>query len=357
MKRVGFISLGNLYLCPYLQAYLHELEQPYTVIFWDREQRMEEPPAGCTYFRFESTKLVSTMDKLHGYRSFRRYIKRILKEHSFDVLVLLQTAAAVLISDILVKEYPNRYIVDIRDYSVEGNPLLFRIEKNIISHSMQTVISSEGYKSFLPERPYLIAHNLQRLSNEKVAEIRKSSVRKEQLNIAFIGYVNYHEQHKKILLQLKNDPRFHLTFIGTRAEELSSFCNANGINNVTLRGRFEPDDILGLYQSVNLINNLYGNHTPTLDYALSNKLYFAAELHIPILVCPGTFMESVSKQYHIGCTVDLDKPGAADVIYSFYNNIAWDEFKAGCTMFLNKVKNEQAVFTSTVKKAFSEATD
>ena len=41
MKNICFITLGNLYLCPYLEFYLRQINGPYTVIFWDREQRNE----------------------------------------------------------------------------------------------------------------------------------------------------------------------------------------------------------------------------------------------------------------------------------------------------------------------------
>ena len=47
--------------------------------------------------------------------------------------------------------------------------------------------------------------------------------------ISFIGYVNYQEQHKKLMLALKDDKRFRLSFVGTRALELESFCKENGI--------------------------------------------------------------------------------------------------------------------------------
>ena len=165
--------------------------------------------------------------------------------------------------------------------------MIYHIEKKVIGKSLRTVISSEGYKKFLPPYDYLIAHNMRNLPADRVWKIQHRDTRRDILHIAFIGYVNYQEQHKKLILALKDDSRFRLSFIGTKAEELGTFCREHNVENVTLRGTFEADRILDFYRDVDMVNNLYGNHTPVLDYALSNKLYFAATLQIPILVYPA----------------------------------------------------------------------
>jgi len=353
MKNICFISLGNLYLSPYMDVYTKHIPGKYSVIYWDREGRQETHP-DHTYYRF-SMQFGPTekAKKLLGYWRFRQYAKRVLREQSFDVVIVLQTLGGLLLTDVLTRDYAGKYIVDVRDYTFESNPILFKREKKLIAHSLETVISSPGYKMFLPEHPYLIAHNMRDLPQEVVETIRNRPRERECLNIAFIGYINYQEQHKKLILALKDDPRFRLSFIGTRAKELEPFCDENGVTNVTLIDTFNPKDILDHYRDVDLVHNLYGNHTPVLDYAISNKLYFAAELEIPILVCPDTYMSKEATRHAIGLTVDIDAPDLADTMYHYYQGLDWNSFRVNCARFLTQAHSEQNAFEQKLEEIFN----
>lgn len=343
MKKVCFVIMGNIYMAPYLSTYAKHIEGPYSVIYWDREGRGEDPGAN-TYFRFAEKLEGGKLKKIMGYFRFRRYAGKVLKNNDFDVVILLQTWCALILSGILRRKYSRRYVIDVRDYTYEKNPMIYHIEKKVIGKSLRTVISSEGYKKFLPPYDYLIAHNMRNLPADRVWKIQHRDTRRDILHIAFIGYVNYQEQHKKLILALKDDSRFRLSFIGTKAEELGTFCREHNVENVTLRGTFEADRILDFYRDVDMVNNLYGNHTPVLDYALSNKLYFAATLQIPILVYPDTYMAEVSDQFGIGCKVSLDESDIGDKLFSYYQNMDWPGFQKGCGLLMEKAESEQAEF-------------
>lgn len=348
-KKICIISMGNLYLVPYLSLYTNKIDTPYSIIYWDRENMNEQyENAQCHRFSY---KIKNKYDKIIGFYKYRKFIKEELNSKKYERVIMLQTIGALLINDILIKKYSKKYIVDIRDYTYEYNKLVYIIEKRLLKNSALNVVSSEGYLSFLPPNiDYVIAHNIRAWSQEKIDTFSNNHRVKKKLNIAFIGYVNYQEQHKKLLLALKNDNRLHITFIGTRSEELREFCDSNDIRNVTLLGSFESAEILELYKNVDLINNLYGNNTPILDYALSNKLYYAAQLKIPILVCENTFMEKVANRYGIGITVDLQKRDISNYILEQYNNINWDEFDQGCEKFLIKVNEQQKKLENNIYK-------
>lgn len=350
MKRICFVSLGNIYLSPYLNQYTRIINDNYDIIYWDRENLNEIIPGNnINIYRFQKS-FSNKASKIKNYLLFKRYIKTILKKQNYDCIVFLQTLGAILTGSFLAKKYNRRYVIDIRDYSYEGNKYIYSIEKKLIRHSRFCVISSEGYKKFLPPKDYIIAHNIRELDSRETNRIRKREKNNKTLNIAFIGYVNYHDQHKKLLLNLKNDNRFILTFIGTKALELKQFCIQNKIKNVKFGDRFNPEEILKLYENVDLVNNLYGNHTPTLDYALSNKLYFAAELNIPILTCCDTFMSEISHKYDFGIDVDVNNPRCGDLIIDKYNKIDWERLTIGCEKFLDKVRNEQKRFDIKIKE-------
>ena len=352
-KKVCFLSIGNISRCPYMQQYTKHMDTSYSVIYWDREGICEDQGQN-TFHRFSfEVKPGDTLAKIKGYFGFRKFAQKKLKEENYDVLVVLQTWTAIILTDILTKQFAGKYIVDIRDYTYENNKVIYGLEKRLVSHSLYNVISSPGYKAFLPDADYLVSHNTRPLQKDAVSEIRGREKNKSTLNIAFIGYVNYHEQQKKLMLALKNDPRYMISFIGTRAMELESFCKENDIKNVTLIDTFSPSVILELYKNVDFINNLYGNHTPVLDYALSNKLYFSGELAIPILVCRDTYMAKVSQQYGLGLTVDEIDSKLGDILFDYYTQIDWAQFENCCDRFLDDVAQENQKFNQLIGEALS----
>lgn len=357
MRRICFVTIGNLYMVPYIDMYKKYIKGEYSVIYWDRENKNEYDVEN-TYYRFnKSFDPHEKIRKAFGYIQYHNYVKKVLLENQFDMVILLQTWSALLLADVLTKNYSGKYIVDIRDYTYEKNPIIYNIEKVLVKNSYSCVVSSKGYMEFLPPHKYFVAHNMRELSPEKVYHIQNRKKQKDKLSISFVGYVNYQEQHKKLMLALKNDDRFHLNFVGTRAKELKSFCDENGIENVTLIDTFDSDKILDFYLTTDFVNNLYGNHTPTLDYALSNKLYFAAELQMPILVCKDTYMSTVSEQYGFGYTVDVIDDNLGNQLFEYYSNINWEKLKTGCQNFLRDATLEQEQFVDIIKKAVGYETE
>ena len=89
-----------------------------------------------------------------------------------------------------------------------------------------------------------------------------------------------------------------------------------------------------------MILNLYGNNSPNLDYALSNKLYYSAIYYMPILVCPNTFMATIVKKYGLGFVFDKDDENILDSLYEYYNNLDWKEYINNCDKFITEIKNE-----------------
>lgn len=341
MKKICFVTMGNIYTVPYLSSYTKHINGNYAVIYWDREGK-NEAEGDNKYYRFY--KKLSPKDrirKITGFIQYKKFVKGILLKKKFDLVIFLQTWSALLMADVVEKHYSGRYIVDVRDYTYEKNALIYHREKKLMEKAAMCVISSAGYKEFLPPHEYYIFHNVRELPAEKVTLLRERNKERKTLNISFVGYVNYQEQHKKLLLSLKNDYRFHMSFIGTRALELKDFCKENSINNVTLIDTFDPAETIDYYSDTDFVNNLYGNHTPTLDYALSNKLYFAAELHIPILTCADTYMSKVAGEHGFGLDVDVSDLSLGDKLWKYYTSIDWSQLSMGCKNFMETVRAEQ----------------
>lgn len=349
--KVLCISADNIYLTPYLQMYLNYFDQNninYKVLYWDKNQNEEINNGKYVKFKVKNT---AKLSKAIGYLRFRSRIKKIILDEEVDFVICLHTICNLLIFDILIKKFKQKYIFDVRDYSYEKFKLVKYIEKFLAKNSALNIISSEGYKKFLPNSEYVIAHNVP----QSIHSIKKDIFTKNNsgiVNISYIGLIRFMEQNKKIISFFKNDSRFHLNFIGTNADQLSSYCLENGVNNVTLIDTFDSKDTIKFFEETDMIMNLYGNHTPLLDYALSNKLYYAAILKKTILVCQDTYMESVSTQYHFGYVMKLEKDEEKDSLFKFYLNINEDKFVEGCNEYLNKVIDDQKKLYQSLQRIF-----
>jgi hypothetical protein len=346
--------MGNLYLFPYIDRYLEHLDGAFDVICWDRDGLGEEDiGARHTYaFKAKLKRSAGKWAKTWGYRSFRKFAQAVLQENDYDGVILLQTAAGILLRQVLRRKYAKRYVLDIRDYTMERNKLFYLIEKAVVNTSAFTVISSEGYKEFLPPSNYVVTNNDRLLDSEIVAKIRNRERNPRKLVVAYIGFIRQQEQQKRLLGLFKNDERFEFHYIGKEAEKLMPFCRENQITNVRIEGQFPSTRTIAYYDGVDVVNSLNGNNTPTEDYLLTNKLYFAAELQMPILVCPGTYMEKVVVGNGLGYALDVRDPGACDKLYDYYQHIDWNSFSRNCGAFLEKVDTQNHSFAEAVERFF-----
>lgn len=350
-KRFCFISLGNLYLCPYMEKYTSLIDSDYDVIYWNRHNIEESSGAKKMYsFNYEMNEGKGKVSKALGYMKFRKYAATIIKKNNYDGIILLQTSVGILLNWILRKRYKGRYIVDIRDYTMENNPIFYAMEKRLINSCAYAVISSRGFESFLPKFKYILVHNDVTIDETTISEFQSRRLNKDQIIISYIGLIRFHDQNKRVILKFKNDYRFKLRFIGKDSYALREFCEKNNIDNIELIDQFPPEKTLEYYYETNIINNLYGNNTPLLDYALSNKLYYAAKLVIPILVCPDTYMAEIIEKYGFGYVFDIEDENACDHLFDYYKSINQNELGVNCKDFNKKVCSENQEFVAMIKE-------
>lgn len=213
--------------------------------------------------------------------------------------------------------YKDKYYLDIRDYHYEWFYPYYVLEKSIIKNAWYTVVSSKGFKRFLPQNDYGYIHNIDPHMDE-IVKVAGDIYREEApIRIGFIGNVRYYNENVKLLEILKNDERFVVEYFGAGSENIQEYCKQNDIHNVKFRGRFQQSETAQLYKEVDIINNIYGNSSMETTAALSNKLYYALCLHKPIIVSDNTYMEKLCDQYRISITFKDDE-SFADYIYKWY---------------------------------------
>ena len=161
---VSLIFCGDLRFCPYVKRYTERLDLancPYEVLFWNRSGSELELPSNYYWFNTPSDEAQNKISKLFDFIKFRKWVKKHLKKHKCDGIVVLSTLPGILLFDVL-KRFKKKYIFDIRDYSYEHISFFKKIEEKVIDNSYFTSISSKGFQAFLPEHKYVIAHNFNR---------------------------------------------------------------------------------------------------------------------------------------------------------------------------------------------------
>ncbi len=350
-KRICFLTVRNIFAISCLPRYRDIIgENSFDIIYWDRYGIDESCGAENHYaMKYLITDNDTKLKKLYGYVKFILYARKILKNKKYDNVILLPTQTGIMLKSIMKKKYKGKYLIDIRDYTMENNNLYFMLMKDLIKNSGLAVITSPAYKKFLPTHDYLISHNVVNISDEWIQRYRSRKRNKsENIVISCIGGIRFHSQFKRVIKYFANDKRYVLSFIGDGSECLKDYCKKNNIDNVKLVGRFTQNLTLDYYMDTDIIMNLYGNNDPLLDYALSNKLYYAAILGIPILVCPNTYMEEVSVKYGFGFTFDLNDNFMLDELYKYYWSIKWETFYQSCDRYMQKVYSDDNNFRKTI---------
>lgn len=358
-KRICIITYGNMYLYPFVGLYVNQIlaaGAECSFLYWNRyeggkEKDMQIYPS-CTYFSYDYVMPIrpgGQYKKLIQYIKASLYMKKTLKEQKFDGLILIDGLSVLTFPNTFFKLYGYKYITDIRDYSNLNKYYVIRwLTNKLFKYASKVVISSPAYKVFLPQADFVISHNYMEFPSTQVHKIVNREYTKLPITISYVGTVRYYDMDMKILNLFANDDRFKICYYGSGSEYLENYTKQKGINNVDFHGGFMTNETCKFYEQTSLINNLYGNHNPNLDYALSNKLYHAAQLHIPILVCPDTYMEKVSLQYNMGIVVDVNDSNTADKLYQAYKNFDWESFHEGCEKFLTLVKNENTTFEKVI---------
>jgi len=348
---VALIFCGDLKYCPYIKRYIERLEKfniDYSVYFWNRGGYNLKLPNNYYYFDSASKLNKSKFNKLFDFIGYRKWVLDRLKSDKPNKIVALSTLTGVFLGKHLYKGSAS-YVFDIRDYSYEHINPFYRIEKKIIDNSAFTAISSNGFKAFLPEHEYIIAHNFNRNDISGNAVFRKCD---GKIKFVWNGAVRYFDFQKKYLNALKNDERFQIIYHGDgpQLDLYKRYCEVNGFENVIFTGGYDNNDKAELLKSANILNNCYGrseNEGKNVKYAVSNRFYDGMIYHIPQLVEPEGFKTDWTLKSGIGCNIDADE-SFADRLYDYYMSIDEVQFNKACQNTLQEVLREDDQYVAMI---------
>lgn len=329
--RVGIIAANNIRFSPYIFYYTRILDRigiDYELIYPDRTNVRDNFTAN-----FHEVAWKKSANVAFSYLDYIKKVKRIVANEKYNLLVVLTMNNAVFMANWLKKNYTNRYILDVRDYTHENIPIYFSYEKKAVRYSLLNIISSKKFIEFLPKGEYYTCHNMKKVEKVFSPKLNKN----KPITIAYIGTGSYLNNCAKICEKLCNDTRFRFVFHGLKnmPDELKDFSTAN---NIEFHGVFDPSEKEEIIQNADILFNVYGNGSPLLDYALSNKLYDSFVYGKPILTSPGTYMAEMAGPF----SFDLDflTSSFLDDLFEWYNNLSEDTLSSYANTKLKEFENE-----------------
>ena len=310
--KAGIIAANNIRYSPYVHFYTEILDRinlSYEIIVPDRNG-LDETDNGAVFMLPWNHKFPTVIN----YIKYAKHVKQRLKEKKYDVIIVLTGINAAFLGLWLSRKYNKRYIVDIRDYSHENIYPYYLLEKAALDHSLLNIISSRKFMTFLPESRYLVCHNYDDKTYVK-AHFERGQ---DPIRIGYVGALLYAEQCIRLMKLVANDARFTMEFYGTSDQEpvLKEKAEEIQCSRIRFHGGYKPEEKAGIIQQVDILFNAYGNGTPLLDCALSNKLYDSMVYKKPILTCAGTYMTEMAGP--LAFPIDLTDGNALNRLYDWY---------------------------------------
>lgn len=357
--KVLVIGPSNLRLMPYLFGYLEELSRlkcDITLFYWDRDGKKDWAlPTGvqgvCYQGRMKN--FIPRYFKIFKFWGYRKAVFKLLKTQSFDRIIISNAQFAVLLSDILLRDYRKKYIFDYRDPSLEKYAWFKQRVAAIVLNSKATFISSDAYRELLPKYANLYTvHNILR-ADLNYREVRRSLPReREVIRIAFWGYIRDTAVNLALIKELGNDRRFELHYYGVlekTAEAIRWYCQEKGINNVSLHQEYLPEERYEFAKTTDMLHNAYNNEGGS-NPSMGNKFYEGLIFYLPQICTDGGFMGNEAVKRGVGIALDFTKPFAA-LLYEYYLGMNWPDFEQKCDSCLETVLKEQEESNLNFRKA------
>ena len=344
---------------PYLNLYLEGLSRDRNevhLVYWNRDLQDEDLSSveGVKLHEFKAYQddEVSKISKLNNFLKFKKYVSSVLKE-GFDFIITLQSVTTVLMADVLLsKSFKGNYIYDYRDCTYESNRLYRAAVEALVRGSRATVVSSEGFKKYLPESEKIkLAHNLLSEDLKSAEGVASGKGAAEKIRVGFWGFLREEKINKEIIKKLANDPRFELHYYGREqktALSLKAFASQSKIENVFFHGEYNPKEKCELIKNTDIIHNAYCE--AGMPLAMSNKFYDGVIFSKPQLCMVGSFMGEVVQKNNVGIALNPESESFANDLYEYYQGVDCGALKESCGQLLEKIKAEQASVISIIKE-------
>lgn len=344
--KVGLLVQNNLWFCPYVKIYTSLLDTwhvEYDVIYWNRDNNPKLE--GIAYQGKCSNGRIM---KFLGYNSYASFIRKILKKNKYDRLIVFSPQIGIFISRYLSTHYKKRYIFDYRDLSIEQFNIFSKSFKRLLRNSYANVISSPGFKNYLPQSEYILSHNF------NVEEVRKALTTKttkyvtDPIQILTIGGIRDYESNSQIIEALSNKDTFFLKFVGRgyAKESLEQFAAELSTQNIEFEGYYEKEYEPEYIKNCSFLNIFYPDKK-SHSSALSNRFYNSLIYRRPMIVTKGQVQGDYAEEYEVGIAIS-DTKELPSIIEEWEKNQAFEEYEKRCNELLTRFIEDYDVFKKSL---------
>ena len=209
---VAIVLGASLRYCPYALPYIKLLldsEHKITLFVWTRDKQEDliiDDRVRIERYSREIDDLISKGKKIPAFLGFKKHIIKQLESYNYHFVVVFDTQFAVLLSHILLKKYLRKFIFDMRDMSYEHIWLYRKRVKRLVDVASAVIISSDGYRKYLPESSSIFTtHNIM-IDDLKQKGLRaKTSRNHSTIRISFWGMIRDIDLNIQLIDLLKND--------------------------------------------------------------------------------------------------------------------------------------------------------
>ena len=222
---------------PYIQYYIDVFKEKgieYDVIAWNRSGNNPKVLERLIMYEAPSPDTLSNIKKVRGFWGFKQFVEKTVRQKQYDRLVVHTIMLAVFMSSFLKRYYGGKYILDIRDEGSLYGIMKLRLPV-LLKYSFCNVISSWGFKTWLPEAEYVISHNIGFRWKEKMNMPAPDSFFHHQpLDILTIGQIRHFDGNRVLIDELGNrgNMKMHFAGDGVDVPRLVEYCKEKKINNV-----------------------------------------------------------------------------------------------------------------------------
>lgn len=329
---------------------LDEQEVDYSIISWNREGDD----------RLEGFQYDKRCDAGHGSASFKAYkgyvnfIKQTIKSQRFNKVIVFGPQMTCLLSPFLLTYFRGRYMIDYRDLSIEQKPGFRQLFALMLKCSQVNVISSPGFKRFLPKAHYYISHNIDEKAAKQVVKSTEISSRDhKEIDILTIGAIRDYESNIEVVKALANYPGILCRFVGKgdAADLIKTYCKENDIKNVSFSGFYEKSEEPAIIQSTTFMNIFYPRKN-SHDSALSNRFYNSLVYRKPMIVTKHTQQGDMAEKYQVGISIETCKDLPEQLM--IFMKADQEEYVSNCNRCLNDILSENEEFKTRVIEFVTE---
>lgn len=349
---IGIIYAGQAELSPFVKKYTDVMDKkniPYDIVHWNRSGvKMPDDDKNIT-FSEQVERYGSLVGKVVPLIKFRRFAKRIINQKKYDRLVVLTTQTAVLLPDLILGKYKNRYFFDYRDTSYEYLKLYKRLVDSVIKKSYATAISSPGFSEYLTdEKELIVAHNFRfDCYVGRALKCKKSTNGK--IVMGYIGYLREYEYLKKLADKFGRDDRFVFNIHGSGdcVDELRDY--SEKYENVNVFGAYNECDKADIVNSFDMI--CYNYPKSFVNYpAVANKFYDGLIQKKPMFANLDTYSGKLVGDNGLGISLAENEENITDKIYSYYKSFDEEMFSNSCEAVLDKVIKDDEYYTKKIEE-------